>query len=306
VRAPVTLAFAPETGRLSGSLFVAAWGLRVGHLSRIAPDGYGKLSADSETTTFEGTDAIAQSGGMAFGVDDALYVTSREKGAIYRFRFGAGGKPSAPERMFSVTGTPGAMAEGTDGHLYFLMNHGLTGSLWRMAFDETLTPTKPVRIGTLPGTAVALARDPVEGNLFALLTSQTKDSVVVELTRDWIDSASENPEAPTEAPTIRFSLAEWLTRLEEGDVDPREIPFPQAELPRHLAYLRVDELDSLSFDALGSLYLGSRDGNLMLKFELPRPSGRYAVGVAAGVVERGLDLSSIVRMHAWKKTVLGL
>lgn len=69
VRAPVTLAFAPETGRLSGSLFIAAWGLRIGHLSRIAPDAYGKLSAESEMTTFEGTDAIAQSGGMAFGVD---------------------------------------------------------------------------------------------------------------------------------------------------------------------------------------------------------------------------------------------
>ncbi len=169
VRAPVALTFGPEGSPLAGSLFVAAWGLRIGNLTRIAPDGSGGLSRESEVTTFEGTEAIAQAGGIAFGADDALYVASQEKGSIFRFRFGAGGTPGKPERLFRLTGTPGSLVEGSDGHLYFLMNHGEQGSIWKVPFDETLSPQEPVRVAALPGLAVSLARDPVSGDLFALV-----------------------------------------------------------------------------------------------------------------------------------------
>jgi hypothetical protein len=49
--------------------------------------------------------------------------------------------------------------------------------------------------------------------------------------------------------------------------------------------------------------MGCRKSSLVLKFELDRPSGRYVIGLAAGVVERGEGLSPEIRMHAWKKSV---
>jgi Prokaryotic N-terminal methylation motif len=297
VRAPTTMTFGPESGLLAGSLFIAAWGLRVGHISRVEPDSFGKPSSSSVTTTFEGTDAIAKAGGIAFGVDDALYVTSLEKGAIYRFRFSAGGKPGRPERLFGLRGAPGAMVEGTDGHLYFVMNEGDTGSLWTMAFDETLKPVEPVSIGKLPGQAVSLARDPVSGDLFALVLDSQGDSVVLELGPGFLKGVSGKKGEPKRV----FSLREWRTQAAEGRLDPGERQLATQELSDRLAFTDVEDLDSLSFDALGSLYTGNRDKRLVLKFELDRPSGRYAVGLAAGVVERGEGLSPVIRMHAWKK-----
>jgi hypothetical protein len=301
VRAPVGLAFGPESGPLAGSLFVAAWGLRIGHLARIAPNADGKLSSGSVVTTFEGTDAIAQAGGIAFGADDSLYVASRERGAVYRFRFDAGGTPRKPERLFRLTGTPGAVAEGTDGHLYFLMSHGNRSSLWKMAFDENLEPVAPETVGPLPGAGIALARDPVGRDLFALVRTDVGDFAVMVLGRGFLRGVR----GEAGAPTSQFSLRDWVRKLEEGKVEPREIPFSISELPEKLAFLRLEELDSLSFDAFGSLYLGNREKNVMLKFELDRPSERYAVGLAAGLVERGFDLAPVVRMHAWKKSGLG-
>ncbi len=70
-----------------------------------------------------------------------------------------------------------------------------------------------------------------------------------------------------------------------------------------LPSLEIEELDFLSFDSFGSLYMGCRKASLVLKFELNRPSGRYVVGLAAGVVERGEGLPPAIRMHAWKKSV---
>jgi hypothetical protein len=70
-----------------------------------------------------------------------------------------------------------------------------------------------------------------------------------------------------------------------------------------LPSLEIEELDFLSFDSFGSLYTGCRKASLVLKFELDRPSGRYVVGLAAGVVERGEGLPPSIRMHAWKKSV---
>ena len=294
VRAPVALTFGPEGGPLAGSLFVAAWGLRIGHLSRIAPDPTGGLSRESTVTTFEGTDAIAQAGGIAFGADDALYVASQEKGAIFRFRFGSQGKPGNPERLFRLTGTPGALVEGTDGHLYFLMNHGERGSLWKMAFDETLSPQEPVRVSALPGLAISLARDPVSGDLFALVRDPTADFVVLELGRGFLKSLAE--------PRPLFSLREWRDGLLDVKSDPRALPFAIQGVPA-LPSLEIEELDFLSFDSFGSLYMGCRKASLVLKFELDRPSGRYVIGLAAGVVERGEGPSPSIRMHAWKKNI---
>jgi hypothetical protein len=294
VRAPVALTFGPEGGPLAGSLFVAAWGLRIGHLTRIAPDASGGLSRESTVTTFEGTEAIAQAGGIAFGADDGLYVASRERGAIFRFPFGARGSPGKPERLFPLTGTPGALVEGTDGHLYFLMNHGERGSLWKMAFDETLSPQEPVQVGALPGLAVSLARDPVSGDLFALVRDPTADFVVIELGRGFLKGLADPPPL--------FSLREWRDGLLDVKTDPRELPFAFQGVEA-LPSLEIEELDFLSFDSFGSLYMGCRKASLVMKFELDRPSGRYVVGLAAGVVERGEGLSPSIRMHAWKKSI---
>jgi hypothetical protein len=298
VRAPVALAFGPEGGPLAGSLFVAAWGLRIGNLTRIAPDATGGLSRESEITTFEGTEAIAQAGGIAFGADDALYVTSQEKGAIFRFRFGAQAKPGRPEQLFRVTGTPGALVEGGDGHLYFLMNHGEQGSLWKMAFDEALSPQEPVRIGALPGLAVSLARDPLSGDLFALVRNATADFVALELGRGFLKGLAE--------PRQVFSLREWREGALPVKSDPRGLSTAMAmaiEGVPALPALEIEELDFLSFDAFGSLYTGCRKASLALKFELDRPSGRYVVGLAGGVVERGEGLPPLIRLHSWKQSV---
>ena len=173
-----------------------------------------------------------------------------------------------------------------------------------MPFDETLTPEEPVRVGPLPGEGVSLARDPIEGSLFALLSTDIGDFHVVELTRGWIREALRSGD-PVPEPRVLFSLQEWMAKLEDGDVAAREIPFPVTELPARLSAIRTEALDFIAFDELGSLYMGAEEQNLVLKFELARPSGRYAVGVAAGVVERGPDLAPHVKFHAWKKSTLG-
>jgi hypothetical protein len=298
VRAPVAVTFGPESGPLRGSLFVAAWGLRIGHISRIFPDPSETFSAESETITFHGTDAIAQAGGIAFGVDDALYVTSREKGAIYRFRFDEKGTPSRPERMFAVRGTPGAIVEGTDGHLYFLINHEGRGSLWKMEFDETLSPVEPALIGPLPGSAISMARDPLDGNLFALVRTAFDDFQVVELRRSWVSERARGVDA--DLPEPLFSLDSWQTKLQEGDLEPRELPFSLQELAGRMGELATDELDFVAFDDYGSLYLGSQNNNLVLKFELDRPSGLYTVGLSA-TVEESASGEGTVTYQAWKK-----
>jgi hypothetical protein len=178
--------------------------------------------------------------------------------------------------------------EGTDGHLYFLMNHGESGSLWKMGFDESLSPQEPVRVSALPGLAVSLARDPVSGDLFALVRDPTADFVVLELGRGFLKGLLE--------PRPLFSLRGWRDGL-----DPRTLPFA-LEGVEALPSLEIEELDFLSFDSFGSLYMGCRKASLVLKFELDRPSGRYVIGLAAGVVERGEGLSPLIRMHAWKKS----
>ncbi len=91
VRRPVMMIFAPEGSAMAGSLFLNAYGLRQGQLTRVLPDAGGRLSQDSEIVTFDGTASIARAGGLAFGADDALYVTSHENGALFRLEFDGGG-----------------------------------------------------------------------------------------------------------------------------------------------------------------------------------------------------------------------
>jgi hypothetical protein len=173
-----------------------------------------------------------------------------------------------------------------------------------MAFDETLSPVEPTLVGALPGVGVSLARDPIDASLFALVRKPIGDFVVLELNRAWVDAAEQSQQAEggqPRQPRLMFSLEAWQRKLEEGDVTTAEIPFHPSELPQRMAVLRTEALDFLSFDALGSLYMGAKEANLVLKFELPRPSGRYAVGLAAGVVERGSGLAPELRMHGWKK-----
>ena len=306
VRGPVTITYGPGEGPLRGSLFVAAWGLRIGHVTRILPDSTGSFSEEALTIPFDGTEAIAQAGGIAFGVDRALYITSHERGALYRYTFDGSGKPRGPERLFSVPGTPGAIVEGTDGHLYFLVDRGQEGDVWKMAFDETLSPTEPELIGALPGVGVSLARDPIEGSLLALVRERTGDFLVVELSRAWLKGTEDDEDSATRSeskhePRVLFSLREWQRKLEEGRVEPGEIPFPVQELPLRMAQLRTDEVNFIAFDTLGALYMGATEANLVLKFELARPSGRYTVGVAAGVVELGELLAPEVRIHGWRR-----
>lgn len=291
VRGPVALAFGPENGPLAGSLFVAAAGLRIGHLARIT---FGDAPTE---TSFDGTEAIAQASGLVFGVDGALYIAGQEKGAIFRFRFDPSGNPLNPERLFSLSGTPRAITEGTDGHLYLLVNRQEQGIVWKMAFDETLTPVEPVALGSLGGVGISLTRDPIAGTLFALVRERGGDHVVLELDRRWLDFDPDSKEKRS-APRVVFSLRDWQERLQEGSFGPRELPFPPQELPQRMAYLTTDVLDFIAFDARGSLYMGVRGGNLVLKFELDRPSGRYAVGLAAGVIDVE---GKTIRLHAWKK-----
>ena len=72
--------------------------------------------------------------------------------------------------------------------------------------------------------------------------------------------------------------------------------------------LLPEELDFLAFDAADMLYLGASEKDLVLKFDLDRSDPRHAVGIA-GVVEdvpEGTIASPRVRLHAWKKSFLGL
>ena len=79
--------------------------------------------------------------------------------------------------------------------------------------------------------------------------------MILELSRAWLRGA----DVPQEDPPVLFSLREWVTKLEEGRVAPGEIPFALGELAQKMSVLRIDNLDFLSFDSLGSLYMGATE-----------------------------------------------
>ena len=71
--------------------------------------------------------------------------------------------------------------------------------------------------------------------------------------------------------------------------------------------LLPEALDFIAFDHLGLLYIGAKDQNLVLKFDLDRPDARYHVEVI-GVVDLPRDSTSVsprVRLQAWTRSPLG-
>lgn len=295
VRAPIAAVMAPGNGPWAGSMFVAAWGMRLGHLSRIAEDPGGGFTAGSTVSTLTGTEVMAQAGGMAFGVDGRLYVMSREKGGVYRFPFNEPSRDPRPERVFDLKGTPGAVTQGADGQIYFLMEAGGHHGLWLMRFDETLSPVEPVQVSELSGQGVGIATDPVDGGLFVLMETRGRDFTVVGLSKGWLGRVlAEGPKSAEEPPAV-FSLAQWREELDSGGVESAELD---------TGTLRPERLSFIAFDWTGALYLGASDDDAVFRFELPRSNGRYAVGLSAAVVERGFGLRPEIRMHAWKKSPL--
>ena len=305
VRGPIAMGFGPEKSALAGSLFVAASGLRIGHLARVHPDVHGVLSDESAVEIMEGTDALAQIGGIAFGIDDALYITSQEKGAIFRYRFDRAGKASGPEAVTKVDGSPRALVAGADGALYFLLDKANASLLWKLPFDEADEPQEPDLVGTLPGQALSLAVDPFSGSLFVLIRERLGDTVVFELGSAWLSDPSIDP--------IRvFSLEDFAEETMEGRSQDREterrraasmilsVQLPTTVLP--------DQLDFLAFDNLGLLYLGAQEKDLVLKFDLDRAgSSRHVVNVAAAAlgVSAGGTGSATARLQAWRKNRVG-
>jgi hypothetical protein len=305
VRDPVAMTFAPEKSVLAGSLFVAASGLRIGHLARVHPDEFGVLSSTSRIEVLEGTNALAQIGGIAFGLDGTLYITSREKGAIFRYRFDAAGKASGPETVTKVDGSPRTMVLGADGALYFILDKANASFLWKLPFDEVDEPQEPVLVGTLPGEALSLSADPFSGSLFVLSRERLGDMVVFELASAWLSD-------PSTSPIRVFSLEDFAEETMDGRSQDRETEERRAastllsvQLP---ATLLPDQLDFLAFDNLGLLYLGSREKDLVLKFDLDRVgSSRHMVHVAAvtlGGTAREAD-SEAARLQAWRKNRVG-
>jgi hypothetical protein len=303
VREPVALAFGPEKSSLAGSLFVASSGLRVGHLTRVHPDGDGVVSRTSSVETFEKTNVLAQIGGIAFGVDHALYVASSEKAKIFRIHFDSSGKPATPEAVAELKGSPGAIVQGADGGLYFVLDETDGSSLWTIPFDETFSPTLPHAVAKLPGRAVSLSLEPQLGSLFVLLQERSRDFAIFELTRRWIRE-------PTEDPEKIFSLRAFRERQQERthDEDESDTRAETMVRPTHLPTTLLPEaLDFIAFDHLGLLYIGAKDRNLVLKFDLDRPDARYHVEIT-GVVALPRDLTSTspkVRLQAWTKNPLG-
>ncbi len=303
VREPVALAFAPEKSALSGSLLIASSGLRVGHLTRVHPDEHGILSPASKVETFDTTNVLAQIGGIAFGVDHALYIASSEKAKIFRIRFDSSDNQTAPEAIAELPGSPGAIVQGADGGLYFILDETDGSSLWTIPFDETFAPTLPREVAELPGRGISLTLEPHSGNLFVLLRERSRDNSIYELTRRWIRE-------PTGEPEKIFSLRRFRSQQQDG-VDENKTSSTNNETivrPAHLpTTLLPESLDFIAFDHLGLLYIGAKDRSLVLKFDLDRPDARYHVEVT-GIVDLPRDPTSTsprIRLHAWTRNPLG-
>jgi type II secretory pathway pseudopilin PulG len=287
VRQPIALAFGPERTRLAGSLFLVAWGLRIGHLARIEPDAFGVVSPESRRSVFEGTAALAMAGGMAFGPDGALYLTGQENGRILRYAFDEKGQPaSSPESQGRVPGSPGALALGADGNLYFLVNAGEKGSLWRLPFDDQLAAVTPEEVAALPGRGLSLDLDPLGNSLFALLLDPGGDSIVVEMSTDWVRT-------PSSPPTEVFRWSRFKEDMAMGRLPPFSALLPSDRTAR--------QLDFLDFDHAGSAYFGAKEFRQVLKFDLVRPDrgDRYAVSLA-GVVAAERTAGRRVRIYGRK------
>jgi len=303
VREPVALAFGPEKSALAGSLFIASSGLRVGHLTRVHPDEHGVVSPTSKVETFEKTNVLAQIGGIAFGVDHGLYVSSSEKARIYLIRFDQSGEPKSPAPIAELPGGPGAILQGADGALYFILDETDGSSLWTIPFDETFSPTLAREVAKLPGRGISLSLEPQSGHLFVLVRERSRDFAIYELTRRWIREPTEEPEKIFSLRTFREQQQDRMDGTKTSGTATETMVKP-SQLPPTLL---PEALDFIAFDHLGLLYIGAKDQSLVLKFDLDRPDARYHVEVI-GVVDRLRESTSVsprVRLQAWTRSLLG-
>ncbi len=256
VRGPIAMCFGPEEGPLAGSVFVAAFGAGPGHLVRVLPENGVGLSPRSRQLTLTNTEILDPIGGMTFGPDGALYVSRREYGAIFRYRFDSNGDPKGhPEEVAALPGSPGRMILGRDQNIYFLMDEYGSGSLWKLPFDDTASAGPAARVGPLPGQGLSLAWDPEGNSLYALVRGGLGDAVIVEISPRWAGDLSQMP-------LEIFRLSDWWRQRDEAPTS-RSVILPGELMP--------ERLDFLSFDSSGSLYLGITEMDLVLRVHVNRP-----------------------------------
>jgi hypothetical protein len=209
------------------------------------------------------------------------------------------------EQIARAEGSPRAVVLAADGELYFLLDQPSSNSLWRLPFDETGDPKEPAPVGSIPGQALSLAVDPLSASLFALVRERLGDTVVLELGSGWLAD-------PTEEPLRVFSLDDFVEETMEGRSQDRETERKRAA--SMIASVRLpttvlpEDLDFLAFDNLGLLYLGARDKDLVLKFDLDRlGSSRHMVNIAAAIqgVSAKATGSPKARLQAWRKNRIG-
>jgi hypothetical protein len=279
VRAPIAMCFGPENGPLAGSVFVAAFGAGPGHLVRVLPENGTGLSPWSRQVTLTNTEILDPIGGLTFGPDGALYISRREYGAIFRHSFDSKGDPKGrPEEVASLPGSPGRMILGRDQNIYFLMDEYGSGTLWKLAFDETLSAGQPARVGPLPGQGLSLAWDPKGNSLYALVRGGLGDVVIVEVSPQWSGD-------PSQMPLEIFRLSDWQRQLDEEPLS-RSVSLPDELMP--------ERLDFLSFDSEGSLYLGVTEMDLVLRVHVKRPG---APGSVVPAMEVGGAVESAFAGH---------
>lgn len=122
---------------------------------------------------------------------------------------------------------------------------------------------------------------------------------MLELDSAWIAGSSEEP-------VFVFSLEDFSEESMEGRSQDRETEEKRAATSLTSTPLATnllpETLDFLAFDNLGFLYLGARDKDLVLKFDLDRlGSSRHIVNIAAATAAG----SRKARLHAWRKNRLG-
>ena len=272
VREPIAMCFGPEGSPLAGSLFVAAHGPQTVHVVRVSLDDNGLLSPRSRQLVLPHTEILGLIGGMAFGPDGALYLSRREYGAIFRYRFDARGEPMGrPEEVAALPGSPGSLILGGDRAIYFLMDEYGSGSLWKLPFDEVLSADRPVLVGPLPGQGLSLAWDPKGNSLYALVRDSRADTVIIEISPLW---SGESSQMPLEV----FRLSHWRRQVDRAPLS-RSVSLPDGLMP--------ERLDFVSFDSFGSLYLGVTEMDLVLRVHVNRRGvpGAGIAFVAGSVVE---------------------
>jgi hypothetical protein len=144
----------------------------------------------------------------------------------------------------------------------------------------------PAPVARLDGRGRSLAFDPLSGSLFALVQDRSDDSVLLEFSRRSLHD-------PSSPPVEAFRLSGWRAEVESA-FPPLEPSIPPSLFPPRLAFA--------SFDAAGTLYLGSSETGLVLQADLERPgTGARKVGLS-GIVGADRDTGRPRSLlQAWKK-----